>query len=83
MLIEIFFPCCTIPKDSYPSSHPPKTLRGHVYCDGGMCNDFPVDALPEDSKRMGLMVRPVDWIRHHVPGPNWEFPKTGDPNIGP
>ena len=47
-----------------------ETLKtsGHVYCDGGMCNDFPVNALPADVKRMGLMVRPIDWIRHHLPG---------------
>ncbi|CAE7623138.1 unnamed protein product [Symbiodinium sp. CCMP2456] len=51
-----------------PGLMEPFRYKGHVYCDGGMCNDFPVDALPEDSKRMGLMVRPVDWIRHHVPG---------------
>ena len=39
-----------------------------MYCDGGMCNDFPVDALPQEATRMGLMVRPIDWIRHHLPG---------------
>ncbi|CAE7503104.1 unnamed protein product [Symbiodinium natans] len=51
-----------------PGLMEPFRYKGHVYCDGGMCNDFPVDALPEDAKRMGLMVRPVDWIRHHIPG---------------
>jgi len=51
-----------------PGLMEPFWYKGHVYCDGGMCNDFPVDALPEDATRMGLMVRPVDWIRHHVPG---------------
>lgn len=39
-----------------------------MYCDGGMCNDFPMNALPEDEQRIGLMVRPVDWIQHHISG---------------
>ena len=33
----------------------------HVNCDGGMCNDFPMNALPDDGGRLGLMVRPKAW----------------------
>ena len=33
------------------------TYQGHVYCDGGMTNDFPMNALPEGPGRLGLMVR--------------------------
>eukprot|EP00967_Tisochrysis_lutea_P151946 scaffold296646_cov33-Tisochrysis_lutea.AAC.5 len=37
----------------------------HVYCDGGMCNDFPMNALPDDGHRLGLMVRPKDWYMYN------------------
>mmetsp|Transcript_25360 Transcript_25360/g.69876 ORF Transcript_25360/g.69876 Transcript_25360/m.69876 type:complete len:415 (-) Transcript_25360:378-1622(-) len=37
----------------------------HVYCDGGMCNDFPMNALPDDGHRLGLMVRPRDWYMYN------------------
>ncbi|CAE7519502.1 unnamed protein product [Symbiodinium pilosum] len=50
-----------------PGLMEPFRYQGHMYCDGGMCNDFPVDALPQEATRMGLMVRPIDWIRHHLP----------------
>ena len=36
----------------------PFRYENHVYCDGGMCNDFPLNALPEGSTKLGLMVRP-------------------------
>uniref|UniRef100_A0A7S0JFX3 PNPLA domain-containing protein n=1 Tax=Calcidiscus leptoporus TaxID=127549 RepID=A0A7S0JFX3_9EUKA len=44
-----------------PGLMEPFLYNGHVYCDGGMMNDFPMDALPE-SGRLGLMVRPVEWV---------------------
>ncbi|CAK9068321.1 Uncharacterized protein SCF082_LOCUS34427 [Durusdinium trenchii] len=31
-------------------------------------NDFPMNALPSSEVRIGLMVRPVDWIQHHIAG---------------
>ena len=34
----------------------------HVYVDGGMCNDFPLNALPDDGHRLGLMIRPREWM---------------------
>ena len=40
-----------------PGLMEPFRYRGHVYCDGGMCNDFPMNALPEAETRIGLMVR--------------------------
>eukprot|EP00747_Dinoflagellata_sp_TGD_P135059 gnl/TRDRNA2_/TRDRNA2_175410_c0_seq1.p1 gnl/TRDRNA2_/TRDRNA2_175410_c0~~gnl/TRDRNA2_/TRDRNA2_175410_c0_seq1.p1 ORF type:complete len:523 (+),score=106.01 gnl/TRDRNA2_/TRDRNA2_175410_c0_seq1:89-1657(+) len=40
---------------------------GHVYVDGGMCNDFPMSALPEEN-RIGLMVRPSSWIAYNMNG---------------
>mmetsp|Transcript_32790 Transcript_32790/g.78427 ORF Transcript_32790/g.78427 Transcript_32790/m.78427 type:complete len:556 (+) Transcript_32790:45-1712(+) len=58
-----------------PGLMEPLKYRGHMYCDGGMCNDFPMNALPEDEKRIGLMVRPVDWIQHHIPGLQAIIPK--------
>jgi len=51
-----------------PGLMEPFSYRGHMYCDGGMCNDFPMNALPESEIRLGLMVRPVDWIQHHSAG---------------
>jgi hypothetical protein len=36
-----------------------------VYCDGGMCNDFPMNSLPDDGHRLGLMVRPKDWYMYN------------------
>jgi len=40
----------------------PFRYDGHVYCDGGMCNDFPLNVLPNDGHRLGLMVRPKEWV---------------------
>ena len=37
----------------------PYRYQRHVYCDGGMCNDFPMNALPDDGHRLGLMVPPA------------------------
>ena len=51
-----------------PGLMEPFKYGGHMYCDGGMCNDFPMNALPETETRIGLMVRPVDWIQHHSAG---------------
>ena len=46
-----------------PGLMEPVAYRGHVYCDGGMTNDFPIDALPEpQGKRIGLVVRTAEWI---------------------
>jgi len=44
----------------------PFRYERHVYCDGGMCNDFPLNALPEDSHRLGLMVRPKEWVLYNL-----------------
>ena len=40
-----------------PGIMEPLRYQGHVYCDGGMTNDFPMNALPEGPGRLGLMVR--------------------------
>jgi len=50
-----------------PGIMEPFRYEGHVYCDGGMCNDFPLNALPEGG-RLGLMVRPSSWIDYHLEG---------------
>jgi len=47
-----------------PGLMEPFYYNGHVYCDGGMMNDFPMDALPEVG-RLGLMVRPVEWVAYN------------------
>ena len=44
----------------------PLRYQGHVYCDGGMTNDFPMNALPEGPGRLGLMVRA--WVTGLGPG---------------
>jgi len=33
-----------------------------------MLNDFPMNALPDDGHRLGLMIRPLDWIEYHYGG---------------
>ena len=44
----------------------PFRYENHVYCDGGMCNDFPLNALPEGSTKLGLMVRPKEWVLYNL-----------------
>lgn len=44
----------------------PFRYQQHVYCDGGMCNDFPLNALPEGSRRLGMMVRPREWVMYNL-----------------
>lgn len=51
-----------------PGLMEPFEYNGHYYCDGGMCNDFPMNALPDDGHRLGLMIRPLDWIEYHYGG---------------
>ena len=50
-----------------PGLMEPVAYRGHVYCDGGMTNDFPIDALPDEpGKRIGLVVRTAEWISYAI-----------------
>lgn len=49
-----------------PGLFEPFRYQGHVYCDGGMMNDFPMNALPNDGHRLGLMVRPKPWVKAHL-----------------
>ena len=46
----------------------PLRHQGHVYCDGGMTNDFPMNALPDGAGhgRLGLMVRPKEWVIYNM-----------------
>ena len=43
----------------------PYKLDGHYYVDGGLMNDFPLDAVPAET-RIGLMVRPGVWFKRHL-----------------
>ena len=49
-----------------PGVMEPLRYDGHVYCDGGMTNDFPLGALPNDGGRLGLLVRPRDWYAYKL-----------------
>ena len=49
-----------------PGIMEPLRYQGHVYCDGGMTNDFPMNALPEGPGRLGLMVRPKEWVMYNM-----------------
>lgn len=49
-----------------PGLFEPFRYDHHVYCDGGMCNDFPLNALPEGNQRIGLMVRPKEWVLYNL-----------------
>lgn len=50
-----------------PGIMEPLRYENHVYCDGGMTNDFPMNALPEGpGKRIGLMVRPKEWVAYNM-----------------
>jgi len=51
-----------------PGLMEPFEYNGHYYCDGGMVNDFPMNALPDDGHRLGLMIRPLDWIEYNYGG---------------
>ena len=48
-----------------PGLMEPMRYEGHLYCDGGMTNDFPMNALPEGPGRLGLMVRPKEWVMYN------------------
>eukprot|EP00928_Gymnodinium_smaydae_P078595 TRINITY_DN62717_c0_g1_i1.p1 TRINITY_DN62717_c0_g1~~TRINITY_DN62717_c0_g1_i1.p1 ORF type:complete len:607 (+),score=154.79 TRINITY_DN62717_c0_g1_i1:41-1822(+) len=50
-----------------PGLMEPFAYQNHVYCDGGMCNDFPLNAIPKDG-RLGLMIRPTNWIEYNMGG---------------
>ena len=52
-----------------PGLMEPMRYEGHLYCDGGMTNDFPMNALPEGPGRLGLMVRPKEWMEGWTDGP--------------
>ena len=43
----------------------PYKFDGHYYVDGGLMNDFPLDAVPAEN-RLGLMVRPGVWFKQHI-----------------
>lgn len=49
-----------------PGLMEPFRYNGHVYCDGGMCNDFPMNVLPAGGGRLGLMVRPTNWVAYNL-----------------
>ena len=49
-----------------PGLFEPFSYQNHVYVDGGMTNDFPMNALPDDGHRIGLMVRPARWMKAHL-----------------
>ena len=55
----------------------PYRYQNHLYVDGGMCNDFPLNALPDDGRRLGLMVRPREWVLYNI-GPLDAMVQSGD-----
>jgi predicted acylesterase/phospholipase RssA len=70
-----------------PGLFEPFQYQGHVYVDGGMCNDFPMNALPADDHRLGLMVRPSNWMWAHLGGlraraKRWLHETTGESGGG-
>ena len=50
-----------------PGLFEPFGYEGHVYCDGGMINDFPMNALPADTTRLGLCVKQKAYVQYHLP----------------
>ncbi|KAL3913782.1 MAG: hypothetical protein SGPRY_007857, partial [Prymnesium sp.] len=48
-----------------PGLMEPVRYNGHLYCDGGMTNDFPMHVLPKRG-RIGLMVKPKQWVHYHM-----------------
>jgi predicted acylesterase/phospholipase RssA len=49
-----------------PGVFEPFKYEGHVYVDGGMINDFPVDALPPGDGRLGLCVKQKGYVSYHM-----------------
>jgi len=50
-----------------PGVFEPYIYEGHAYCDGGMINDFPMDALPSSKPRLGLCVKQKAFVQYHLP----------------
>jgi predicted acylesterase/phospholipase RssA len=44
----------------------PFRYQGHIYADGGMVNDFPIDCLPDDGHRLGVMIRSTPWWAYNL-----------------
>ena len=50
-----------------PGVFEPFAYQGHLYCDGGMINDFPMNALPEGpGRRLGLCVKQKEFVSYHM-----------------
>jgi NTE family protein len=45
-----------------PGAFEPFKYQGHLYCDGGMINDFPITALPDKAHRLGLCVKQKSYV---------------------
>eukprot|EP00316_Scyphosphaera_apsteinii_P011485 CAMPEP_0119305014 /NCGR_PEP_ID=MMETSP1333-20130426/6104_1 /TAXON_ID=418940 /ORGANISM="Scyphosphaera apsteinii, Strain RCC1455" /LENGTH=719 /DNA_ID=CAMNT_0007308011 /DNA_START=141 /DNA_END=2300 /DNA_ORIENTATION=+ len=48
-----------------PGVFEPLKYQGHVYCDGGLINDFPMNALPEGG-RLGLCVKQKEYYFYNM-----------------
>ena len=62
-----------------PGAFEPFRYQGHVYCDGGMVNDFPIVCLPDRAHRLGLCVKQATYVSynmgasiHDIVGPAFE-----------
>lgn len=51
-----------VPGMMEPLRYQRKDGSWHVYVDGGMTDDFPLNAVPDDGHRLGLMIRPREWM---------------------
>ena len=49
-----------------PGVFEPFRYEGHVYCDGGMMNDFPINALPDRQHRLGLCVKQQVYVSYNM-----------------
>ena len=49
-----------------PGAFEPFAYQGHVYCDGGMINDFPITALPDKDHRLGLCVKQKAYVSYNM-----------------
>ena len=48
-----------------PGAFEPFRYEGHVYCDGGMINDFPIACLPK-KHRLGLCVKQKSYVSYNM-----------------
>ena len=51
-----------------PGAFEPFRYQGHVYCDGGMVNDFPIACLPDREHRLGLCVKQATYVSYNMGG---------------